>query len=96
MAFTLWGLLEASLLLVNAICILHEERFLAKGKATLNHNYVYRREFKAFSYLNKDVFSLVGWGGEQVQAYGSGPSVKSQILNLIRSVRTVMRSKLYY
>lgn len=41
-------------------------------------------------------FSLVGWGGEQVQAYGSGPSVKSQILNLIRSVRTVMRSKLYY
>ncbi|KAI9560415.1 hypothetical protein GHT06_014432 [Daphnia sinensis] len=68
MAFTLWGLLEASLLLVNAICILHEERFLAK----------------------------VGWGGEQVQAYGSGPSVKSQILNLIRSVRTVMRIPLIF
>ncbi len=31
MAFTLWSLLEASLLLVNAICVLHEERFLAKG-----------------------------------------------------------------
>ena len=32
MAFTLWALLEAGLLLVNAICVLHEQRFLAKGK----------------------------------------------------------------
>jgi hypothetical protein len=31
MAFTLWALLEAALLVVNAICILHEKRFLAKG-----------------------------------------------------------------
>ncbi|XP_046462784.1 immediate early response 3-interacting protein 1-like [Daphnia pulex] len=68
MAFTFWGLLEAALLLVNAICVLHEERFLAK----------------------------VGWGGEQMQAYGSGPSVKSQILNIIRSVRTVMRIPLIF
>lgn len=30
MAFTLWSLLEAGLLVVNAICILHEQRFLAK------------------------------------------------------------------
>jgi hypothetical protein len=30
MAFTLWSLLEAALLVVNAICILHEQRFLAK------------------------------------------------------------------
>jgi len=28
--FTLWTLLEASMLCLNAICILHEERFLAK------------------------------------------------------------------
>ena len=32
MAFTLWALLEAGLLMVNAICVLHEQRFLAKGK----------------------------------------------------------------
>ncbi len=32
MAFTLWALLEAGLLVLNAICILHEKRFLAKGK----------------------------------------------------------------
>ena len=32
MALTLGALLEASLLVVNAICVLHEKRFLAKGK----------------------------------------------------------------
>jgi len=32
MAFTLWALLEAGLLVINAICILHEKRFLTKGK----------------------------------------------------------------
>ena len=32
MAFTLWALLEASLLVINAICVLNEQRFLAKGK----------------------------------------------------------------
>ena len=35
MAFTLWALLEAGLLIVNAICVLHEQRFLAKGKRIL-------------------------------------------------------------
>ncbi len=30
MAFTLGALLEATLLVVNAICVLHERRFLAK------------------------------------------------------------------
>jgi len=37
MAFTLWALLEAGLLIVNAICVLHEQRFLAKvGWASSN------------------------------------------------------------
>ena len=30
MAFGLYSLLEAALLVLNAICVLHEERFLAK------------------------------------------------------------------
>ncbi|CAH1106036.1 unnamed protein product [Psylliodes chrysocephalus] len=30
MAFTLWNLFEASLLFLNAVCILNEERFLSK------------------------------------------------------------------
>ena len=33
MALTLWALLEAGLLVVNAICVLHEKRFLAKSKS---------------------------------------------------------------
>ena len=31
MAFTFYSLLEACLLVVNAVAVLHEERFLAKG-----------------------------------------------------------------
>ncbi|KAJ8919033.1 hypothetical protein NQ315_016939 [Exocentrus adspersus] len=30
MAFTLWNLFEATLLCLNAICVLNEERFLSK------------------------------------------------------------------
>ncbi|XP_047003866.1 immediate early response 3-interacting protein 1 [Schistocerca americana] len=69
MAFTLWNLFEASLLCLNAVCILHEERFLAK----------------------------IGWSVNQnVQGFGEQPTVKSQILNLIRSVRLVMRVPLIF
>ena len=32
MAFGLYSLLEAALLCLNAICVLHEERFLAKSR----------------------------------------------------------------
>ena len=35
MAFGLYSLLEAVLLTLNAICILHEQRFLAKGSTTV-------------------------------------------------------------
>ncbi|PSN39488.1 Immediate early response 3-interacting protein 1 [Blattella germanica] len=68
MAFTLWNLFEATLLCLNAVCILHEERFLAK----------------------------MGWGANQnIQGFGEQPTIKSQILNLVRSIRTVTRSKLF-
>ncbi|XP_070168211.1 immediate early response 3-interacting protein 1 [Polyergus mexicanus] len=69
MAFTLWTLFEATLLCLNAICILNEERFLAK----------------------------VGWASWQnVQGFGEPPTAKSQILNLIKSIRTVMRVPLIF
>lgn len=32
MGMGLWSLLEAALLVVNAVCVLHEKRFLAKGR----------------------------------------------------------------
>ncbi|XP_036266395.1 immediate early response 3-interacting protein 1 [Pipistrellus kuhlii] len=67
MAFTLYSLLQAALLCVNAIAVLHEERFL-KNNCT------------------------VGWGTDQgIGGFGEEPGIKSQLMNLIRSVRTVMR-----
>ncbi|CAM5144115.1 unnamed protein product [Natator depressus] len=74
MAFTLYSLLQAALLVVNAIAVLHEERFLRN----------------------------VGWGTEQgIGGFGEEPGIKAQLMNLIRSVRTVMRvainsRELYY
>ncbi|KAL0124303.1 hypothetical protein PUN28_006271 [Cardiocondyla obscurior] len=69
MAFTLWTLFEATLLCLNAVCVLNEERFLAK----------------------------VGWASWQnVQGFGEPPTAKSQILNLVKSIRTVMRVPLIF
>ncbi|NWS19492.1 IR3IP protein, partial [Pachyramphus minor] len=66
MAFTLYSLLQASLLIVNAVAVLHEERFLRH----------------------------VGWGTDQgIGGFGEEPGIKAQLMNLIRSVRTVMRGK---
>ncbi|XP_065290750.1 immediate early response 3-interacting protein 1 [Dermacentor albipictus] len=67
MAFTLYSLIEAALLCVNAIAVLHEKRFLEK----------------------------INWGREQA-AHGFEPGAKSQIINLIHSVRTVMRIPLIF
>ncbi|XP_053673379.1 immediate early response 3-interacting protein 1 [Anopheles nili] len=62
--FTLWSLVEASLLFLNAVCVLSEERFLAK----------------------------YGWGmAQQVQGFGEPTSTKSQLLLLVRSIRTVAK-----
>nr|CAD7393681.1 unnamed protein product [Timema cristinae] len=66
MAFTLWNLFEASLLCLNAVCVLHEERFLAKMGWGVNHN---------------------------IQGFGEQPTIKSQVLHLVRSIRTVTRCK---
>ncbi|NXO58660.1 IR3IP protein, partial [Aramus guarauna] len=64
MAFTLYSLLQAVLLIVNAVAVLHEERFLRH----------------------------VGWGSDQgIGGFGEEPGIKAQLMNLIRSVRTVMR-----
>lgn len=44
--------------------------------------------------LLKDVHVSVGWGANaNVHGFGEQPTVKSQILNLVRSIRTVMRSE---
>ncbi|KAJ8973376.1 hypothetical protein NQ317_007189 [Molorchus minor] len=65
MTFTLWNLFEASLLCLNAVCILNEERFLSK----------------------------IGWSAKSanVQGFGEYSSTKSQLFNLLHSIRTVAR-----
>ncbi|RWS16432.1 immediate early response 3-interacting protein 1-like protein [Dinothrombium tinctorium] len=70
MVLSIYNLYKATLLVINAIAILHEERFLAK----------------------------FGWARNQMSAaqfsYGyqaSQPGFKENLLNLIHSIRTVMR-----
>ncbi|CAL1616784.1 unnamed protein product [Knipowitschia caucasica] len=64
MAFSLYSLIQAALLCVNAVAVLHEDRFLNK----------------------------IGWGVDQgVGGFGDDPGIKTQMMNLVRSVRTVMR-----
>lgn len=45
----------------------------------------------AFNYVFL-LFYTVGWGSNQVAGFGEEPGIKQQFLNLVRSVRTVMRS----
>ncbi|XP_072289765.1 immediate early response 3-interacting protein 1-like [Eucyclogobius newberryi] len=64
MGFTLYSLIQAAILCVNAVAVLHEERFLSK----------------------------IGWGAETgVGGFGDEPGIKTQMMTLVRSVRTVMR-----
>nr|XP_038025440.1 immediate early response 3-interacting protein 1-like isoform X5 [Anas platyrhynchos] len=66
MAFTLYSLLQAGLLVVNAVAVLHEERFLRN----------------------------VGWASDQgIGGFGDAPGIKAQLMNLIQSVRTIMREE---
>lgn len=64
MAFTLYSLIQASLLCVNAIAVLNEERFLNR----------------------------IGWGTDHsTGGFGEEQGIKFQLMNLVKSVRTVMR-----
>ncbi|KAK5696806.1 hypothetical protein LTR97_008110 [Elasticomyces elasticus] len=68
--FNFGGFFQASILIVNAMAILSEDRFLAR----------------------------IGWGSAQNEpAFGGGvqdnTSAKAKMINLINSVRTLMRSR---
>ena len=100
MVLGLYSLLEAGLLVVNAIVILHEERFLNKSKLSPSFSSMFKF-LTAFCF----VYS-VGWGRNHMMIadqnpapydfYGQQPqpgaqSTKFQIMNLIHSIRTVAR-----
>lgn len=52
----------------------------------------------AVAVLNEERFlSKVGWGGDQtIGGFGEEPGMKAQLINLIRSIRTVMRVPLIF
>jgi immediate early response 3-interacting protein 1 len=90
--FTLWTLLEASLLCLNAVCVLHEERFLAKCKFIKFPTNKCSNSSKIYKIFHN--LFLVGWGSANIQQQAfEPPTVKTQILNLVRSIRTVVKSK---
>lgn len=94
--FTLWTLLEATLLCLNAVCILHEERFLAKCKFFKNGKKSINFQLIKISLINIyfSLIILVGWGASNIQQQSfEPPTVKAQMLNLVRSIRTVVKSK---
>lgn len=75
-----------SVLLVNAIAILSEDRFLARSRPQLHSHHEPETNN-----------TTVGWGSTQNEpAFGGGvqdsTSVKAKVINLINSVRTLMRS----
>ncbi|XP_014669908.1 PREDICTED: immediate early response 3-interacting protein 1-like [Priapulus caudatus] len=51
----------------------------------------------AVAVLNEERFlSKIGWGADQNRGFGEEVGVKSQIIDLIRSVRTLMRIPLIF
>lgn len=78
---------------LNAICILNEDRVLAKCKyrvteqSTLTIRYV-------ISYLHRVVFFFLdGWSTVN-REFEDMPTTKTQILSLMKSIRTVVKCKL--
>ena len=83
MTLTLYSLLEASLLCVNAIAILNRQRFLSKGGMISSSDQLFP-------------VGLTPSSQPTYSAYGddeSRNSVKGQIVNLIAAVQTVMRGE---
>ena len=89
MALTLYSLLEATLLLVNAVAILNRQRFLSKSSSYfIWKNGVALIAAAALIWI----FSSVGLTQPTYDVYGEQQSsVKGQIVNLIYAVQTVMR-----
>lgn len=94
-----------SVLLINAVAILSEDRFLARGMLSLLNRF--STPLNTFKHwkdeCNADqIFrNIVGWSNSVSEpAFGSGiggdASIKSKLINLMTSVRTLMRSTYSY
>lgn len=80
------------ILIINAIAILSEDRFLARSSFLSPLNII-------FSQSSRADMDIVGWGRTQAEpGFGASydsTSVKAKSVNLIASVRTVMRSMFF-
>ena len=84
MVFTLGTLFEAALLLVNAVAILNEERFLKKGRRKSVINYIFIIIF----------ISSVGWGRDyRNEGFVDQGGIKYQLVSLVTSVQTLLRGE---
>lgn len=85
--------LTVTVLLINAVAVLSEDRFLARSALLTPINFPVIKTSKLRS--NQSIKS-VGWGRTQQEpSFGSSydnSSIKARTVNLITSVRTVMRS----
>ena len=89
MVFTLGTLFEATLLVINAIAILNEERFLKKGEQTALYLIV-------SILMCLLLFPQVGWGRDnRNEGFGDQAGMKSQLIALITAVQTLLRSMRY-
>ncbi|KAL7410884.1 Yos1-like protein [Mrakia frigida] len=89
MGFGLFDLLWASLLFINAIAILNEERFLARiglSPSSLSSSSQPINQYDSYGGVTGD--PIGGGGGGNV---GGGQGLKPRLINLIGAVRTLMR-----
>lgn len=77
MAFTLYSLIEAALLFINGIAILNEQRFLSK--------------FTGGGRPTSNQGQMYPGAGGYGDPYDNQVGVKHKALELIRSVKTVLR-----
>jgi hypothetical protein len=83
--------LIVSILLVNAIAILSEDRFLARSRSPLGRFSVLL-EYR----LTRVAVNLSPSSYDPAFGQSADGSVKAKIINLIASVRTLMRSEFFY
>lgn len=93
-------IIQVSLLIINAIAILNEERFLAKSRFINLHfsqlNWLFQVGWLSASRPVRDVNAGFQQSYDQT-AYGATPGadigVKARLVDLISAVRTLMRSE---
>jgi hypothetical protein len=88
MAFTLYSLFKAALLMINALAVLHEKRFLAKSKlwwVVFAASQFSGRPFRNGCPTRCPLFFAVGWTPNPMEQ--GGTTMKTQFLGLIHAVQ---------